>query len=216
MFLPQNTDNPRRGPVSIPIAPSATGTDTSFQANVEVYRTNSRSVEGTKLSQKYRLSTKRIGNRIVTRLDFSPLSPGNRALSVITDGVTLVEFNTSTLEVYQRRTLPIGLSTGATQSTERRVMPGALDVTALRRQSARLGFDLKEDAALHALTVSCRIDGGAGLGELRTDIVVDTDTELVRYQKAGFTNGDGASVDTEQNYIYEVKEDKGPRKNNFT
>jgi hypothetical protein len=193
-------------PVSIYIAPGDGGSDTSFQADVEVYRTNSRSVEGTTLLQKYRLSVKEIDGYVVRRLDFSPeLAPDQRGVSVITDGITIVVFDTATLEVRSRTTLPEELAVEA-QSAGQRVMPGSFDVAAVRRESARLGFALQEDTSQRLLALRYSVERGSALGELRTDIVVDTETETIQYQQAVFTERGGVSVTTEQQYAYEVQD----------
>lgn len=116
----------------------------AFQADVEVYTMNNRKDVASTLSDKYRMSLKKIDDVQYIRLDFDPAFNGGLYRSIVTNGREMLLFETMTGMIEYRYTMDT-LIPQDLAFLEAETAVSRINLESIRAEAKRLAFDIHED-----------------------------------------------------------------------
>jgi hypothetical protein len=179
----------------------------AFQADVEVYTMNNRKDVASTLSDKYRMSLKKIDDVQYIRLDFDPAFNENRNRSVISNGTEMVLFNTKTEEVEYRLTLEPDVSKDLSFLSLETAL-SRLNLSHIKSESQRLAFDMNEEGEGMFLCIdlpSHLFASSPDSTRLSTRVTFDTQNETLQSVEIASILEDGTEVVSYAQPVYEEK-----------
>lgn len=193
--------------VSIEFKESNNDSIESYQANVKLYSYNQRIVGNISAPSEYRLSLKKSGDSIFTRIDFDSSYYGDgKARTVICDGKETVIFDTITKEVEAR----IPFTNEETQNLEDFGNPmfGRIALNSYLTKCRQLSYDLQEDSennimcvAIPISDISARIDGSNETA-VYSRLYFDTQSDVLLGSESQTIDENGTIITTSNNYLY--------------
>ena len=193
--------------VSIEIKKNESNTIESYQANVKQYSYNQRIAGQVSVPSEYRLSLKKSGNSIFTRIDFDSSYYGDgKARSVICDGKETVVFDSATKEVEAR----IPFTEEEKQNTEDFGGPmfGRLALDSYIAKCRRLSYDLQEDSVNNLMCVTLPVAevatriGNDGETIVYSRLYFDTQEDVLLGGESQTIDEEGTVITTSNNYLY--------------
>jgi hypothetical protein len=155
----QSSDTKSLSPVvSFGSKSSSTGAS-SYQADVEVYRSNNRSVEPPALASKYRLAVKIIGGKLCSRVDLPASAfPDGKARAILSDGASLRYVDLDSMRTVARVSLKDDAVLGriAGLGPSERTLSGYVgkaDIAAVSAAYRSLSFDVAEENGAKGLAI---------------------------------------------------------------
>lgn len=180
---------------------------TSFSADVEVYSMNNRRDQGATLSNKYRMSLRKVDGMQLVRLDLDPALNGNRARSILSNGNEVLIFDTKSNEIQYR--IPIAMDVSqdlAFLSLETAI--SRFDMSLIRSESKRLAFDMTEDTENRLVLdlPSHLFQGRPGDTRLSTRVAFDSTNDTLQSIETVTMLEDGSTVTSFMQPVYEDKD----------
>ena len=148
-----NTDTDsllKENPVTVNWEDKTSKEITSYSSEVEVYSKDNRKNLNYSLVNKYKLNTKKIGEKQYTRLDMLIDSMANS--SIVTDGETSILFNNKTNEVAYKIRNENNISSDLSFFSESSLI-SKLSLDSIKNSAKRLNFDLTEDKSKNLLSL---------------------------------------------------------------
>ncbi len=189
----------------------------SFQADVEVYSSNDRSIEPPRLQNTYRISAKTIDDQVYTRIDIpGDLFPDGNALAMISDGLTMRYVNIESMETIARVNMEedevLGrLSGDITKGRKLMSFFGHEDIPVLMNKFRTLSFDITEENNGKGLTVELPASylsrlSRPGFKLNRAKLYYDTESDTYAGAEAETVLEDGAVLKIVSRPVYETIE----------
>lgn len=178
----------------------------SYQANVKQYSYNKRIAGSISAPSEYRLSLKKSGDSLFTRIDFDSSYYGDgKARSVICDGKETVIFDTITKEVEARTAL-------ADEETENMgdfggPMFGRIALNSYLAKCRQLSYDLQEDSENNIMCITIPVsDVCAKISDDKTTVYsrlyFDTQNDVLLGSESQTVDENGTIITTSNNYLY--------------
>jgi hypothetical protein len=176
--------------------PEKTNTVQSYQANVQVYRMNSRKDTAATLSQTYRMAVKNINEKIFTRIDFDfdAIMPFR---TIISNGEELIMVN-PTLNLVVSRVPVAEKDTPLYRLLANETGLSRINIPLIREKAKSLSIDLQEDASAKTLLLDLsaslipqngadKIIRSSALFDTANNILLNTEVVMVREDKTTVT-----------------------------
>ena len=193
--------------VSIEIKKNENNTIESYQANVKQYSYNQRIPGQISAPSEYRLSLKKSGNSIFTRIDFDSSYYGDgKARSVICDGKETVVFDSLTKEVEAR--IPLTEEETKISGDFGGPMFGRLALDSYIAKCRQLAFDLQEDSENNIMCVTIPVSNVSARTNNETETAVysrlyfDTQEDVLLGGESKTIDEEGTVITTSNNYLY--------------
>lgn len=192
--------------VSIDFKKSNNNSIESYQANVKQYSYNKRIAGTVSAPSEYRLSLKKSGDSIFTRIDFDSSCYGDGKMrSIICDGKETVIFDTITKEVEARTVL----TDEETKNAEDFGGPifGRLALDSYLAKCRQLSYDLQEDSENNVMCVTIPVsDVSAKISNDKTTtysrLYFDTQNDVLLGNESQTIDENGIIVTASNNYLY--------------
>lgn len=196
----------KENPVTINWHAKETGEIESFSADVSVYEMNSRKGDEVKLQSKYRMSQKKIGNKLCNRVDISNLDSGADNYSALYNGEETIIFEPQTDNVlYRIKETNDTLKEIDFLQTENALT--RINLTEIRERANRLAFDVTEEkeASKMLISIPSKYFDSTNSTRLSTKVKFDTKNEVLEGVETVEILPDGTKITCSSYPLYEEK-----------
>lgn len=192
--------------ISIDFKKSNNNSIESYQANVKQYSYNKRIVGNISAPSEYRLSLKKSGDSLFTRIDFDSSCYGDgKARTAICDGKETVVFDTITKEVEAR--IPLTDEEIQNMGDFGGPMFGRLALDSYLAKCRQLSYDLQEDSENNIMCITIPISNvSAKISSDETAVYsrlyFDTQSDVLLGSESQAIDENGTIITTSNNYLY--------------